>query len=414
MKPDTIVLGAGMVGVSIALHLQAKGCAVVLVDRRGAAEETSFGNAGIIQREASEPYMFPREGWQKFLENAFNRHPEAHVHYGALPRLAPNLFRFWRNSTPAGVARAARALGPLIQRCIDEHEALAGPADAMALLRRTGYLVVKRDRASLDEAIAKHQRLKRDYGVEFQALDAEALRRLEPHLSGSLVGAIHLTAPVSVSDPGGLGKAYADLFVKRGGSFRRGEARTLTRTAIGWQVMTAEGPLEAREAVVALGPWADTVLRPLGLKLPLFVKRGYHRHYKAQGNATLGRPVIDPAYGYAMAPLSRGIRITTGAEFALRDAPPTPVQLAKVEPRAREIFPLAETVDEAPWMGGRPCTVDMLPVIGAAPRLPGLWLAIGHQHWGFTLGPATGRLLAEMMDGKETFADPRPFRVDRF
>lgn len=414
MKPDTIVLGAGMVGVSIALHLQARGRAVALVDRRGAAEETSFGNAGIIQREASEPYMFPRGEWGKIVKHALNQLPESNLHYTALPRISLHLFRFWRNSTPEGIAHVARSLAPLVHRCIDEHEALAVPAGATAMLRRTGYIVLSRDRASLDEAVAKHARLKRDWDVDYEALDAEALRRLEPNLAGALAGGIHLPAPMSVSDPGGLGKAYAELFVKRGGAFRRGEARTLTRTGTGWQVMTAEGPLEAREAVVALGPWADTVLRPLGLKLPLFVKRGYHRHYKAQGNATLGRPVIDPDYGYAMAPLVRGIRITTGAEFALRDAPPTPVQLARVEPKAREIFPLGETVDAEPWLGRRPCTTDMLPVIGPAPRLANLWLAIGHQHWGFTLGPATGRLLAEMMSGTEPFADPRPFRADRF
>ena len=112
MKPDTIVLGAGMVGVSIALHLQAKGRAVALVDRRGAAEETSFGNAGLIQREASEPYMFPREGWRKLMDHGLNRLSEAHIHYSALPRLAPYLFRFWRNSTPEGIAHAARASAP--------------------------------------------------------------------------------------------------------------------------------------------------------------------------------------------------------------------------------------------------------------------------------------------------------------
>src|SRR5438876_6634945 len=90
---DVIVLGAGMVGVSAALHLQKRGRAVVLVDRRGVAEETSYGNSGIIQREAVVPYAFPRD-WRKILNYALNRLPEAHYHWRALPQLAPALFRY--------------------------------------------------------------------------------------------------------------------------------------------------------------------------------------------------------------------------------------------------------------------------------------------------------------------------------
>ena len=172
--------------------------------------------------------------------------------------------------------------------------------------------------------------------------------------------------------------------------------------------------LDAREAVVALGPWSDDVTRALGLKIPLGWKRGYHMHYRAEGNATLNRPVIDTAFGYVLASMGRGIRLTTGAEFANRDAPKTPVQLARAEPHAREIFPLAERVDTEPWLGRRPCLPDMLPVIGPVPGRPGLWLDFGHQHLGLTLGPVSGRLLAEMMTGAAPYTDPAPYRADRF
>jgi D-amino-acid dehydrogenase len=175
-----------------------------------------------------------------------------------------------------------------------------------------------------------------------------------------------------------------------------------------------DGPLETREAVLALGPWSDDVFRPLGYRIPLAVKRGYHMHYRAEGNAVLNHPVLDTDGGYVLAPMSRGIRLTTGAEFAPRDAAPTPVQLARTEPAAREIFPLGERVDPEPWMGRRPCLPDMRPVIGPAARHPGLWFAFGHNHHGFTLGPVTGRLLAEMMTGERPFTDPKPYRADRF
>jgi D-amino-acid dehydrogenase len=173
------------------------------------------------------------------------------------------------------------------------------------------------------------------------------------------------------------------------------------------------GPVEAPAAVIALGPWSDTVTRKLGYRLPLAVKRGYHMHFRSEGGTRLNRPVLDAENGFLITPMSRGIRLTTGAEFALRDAPPTPLQLAAVEPLARGMFPLGQPVDAAPWMGCRPCTPDMMPVIGAAPGHDGLWFDFGHAHHGFTLGPVSGRLLAEMMTGEQPFVDPTPFRAER-
>jgi D-amino-acid dehydrogenase len=123
---------------------------------------------------------------------------------------------------------------------------------------------------------------------------------------------------------------------------------------------------------------------------------------------------LDSDFGYLLAPMNQGIRLATGAEFARRDAPARPTQVELALPRARTLFPLGEAIEAKPWMGARPCLPDMLPVIGRAPRHPGLWFDFGHQHHGLTLGPVTGRLLAEMMTGVTPFADPRPFAVDRF
>jgi D-amino-acid dehydrogenase len=166
--------------------------------------------------------------------------------------------------------------------------------------------------------------------------------------------------------------------------------------------------------VIALGPWSDDVFRPLGYRIPLAVKRGYHMHYGAIGNAVLNHPLLDSDEGYLLAPMNRGIRLTTGVEFARRDAPKTPVQLDKVEPIARKLLPLSERRDAEPWMGARPCLPDMLPVIGPAPRHQGLWFDFGHQHHGFTQGPVSGRLIAEMICGETPFTDPAPYRAERF
>jgi D-amino-acid dehydrogenase len=115
-----------------------------------------------------------------------------------------------------------------------------------------------------------------------------------------------------------------------------------------------------------------------------------------------------------LVPMSQGIRLTTGVEFAERDAPPTPVQLARDETIASELFPLGERLEPAPWLGRRPCLPDMVPVIGRGERHRGLWFAFGHAHHGFTLGPVTGRLLAEIMTGEIPFTDPSPYAASRF
>ena len=229
-----------------------------------------------------------------------------------------------------------------------------------------------------------------------------------------LAGALHFTDPVAVIDPHGLALAYLALFERLGGRFVQANAMALGEDGTAWSLPTGEGRIVADRAVVALGPWADVLTRALGYDLPLAVKRGYHMHYRPSGRAVLNHPVLDAERGYFLAPMLRGIRLTTGAEFARRDAIRTPVQLGRAEPIARDLFPLAERLDREPWMGARPCTPDMMPVIGRAPRHANLWFAFGHAHHGLTLGPVTGRLVAEMMCNEATFVDPAPYKAERF
>lgn len=413
MKFDVLVLGAGMVGVSAALHLQARGRSVALVDRRGAAEETSLGNAGIIQREGVVPYGFPRDVKKLFLY-ALNQLPEAHLHWTALPSIAPWLFRYFWNSSPEKIARSARAMRPLVERCVIEHEALMEQAGVTGMIRRTGYMRVFRDAKRFDEQATVEEHNRTVYGVNAEARTPDQIREMEPHLTGNLAGAFHYVDPVSVADPSALGKAYADLFRRRGGTFLTADARTLEEAPDGWQVRTVDDVVTARDVIVALGPWSTEVLEPLGFKVPLGVKRGYHMHFRARGNASLSRPVIDVENGFLLTPMTKGIRLTTGAEFARRGAPPTPVQLSKVEPVARDLFPLADRVDPKPWLGARPCLPDMVPMLGPVPGRKGLWADFGHHHLGFTLGPVSGRLLAEMITGETPHTDPWPYRADRF
>lgn len=413
LKADILVLGAGIVGVSAALHLQQRGRDVILVDRHElAGEETSFGNAGLIECASVFPYMFPRD-FAPLLKYALNRSPQVRYRFSDLPLFLPWLMRYFLASSPDRALHSAMAELPLIRRSLIEHEALIAAAGVPELLRKSGWIKLFRSDASLINAAREAERA-RAYGVSSEVLDRKAIAAREPNLTGEFAGAIYVPAPGFVPDPGALAKAYAALFQRKGGRFLIGDARTLEQDSRGWRVRSPAGRAVAREAVVALGPWSDLVFGPLGYSIPLGVKRGYHLHLAPRGNAVLHHPVLDSDLGFLLAPMNRGIRLTTGVEFARRDGSATPVQIEQALPRARALFPLGDAIDKKPWMGARPCLPDMLPVIGRAPRHPGLWFDFGHQHHGLTLGPATGRLLAEMMTGETPFADPTPFAAGRF
>lgn len=412
-RTDVIILGAGVVGVCAALHLQARGRDVVLIDRRAAAgRETSFGNAGLIERSSLIPYLFPRDP-RKLVRYALNLLPEAHYHAGALPALGPWLMRYWRASAPEKIARNMAARRPLIEASLTEHEILIRQAGAGELIRRCGWIKLHRNEETQTRAAREAEKL-RGFGLHIDVLDAAGVAAREPDLA-PVFGGVHFKDTAAVTDPGALTHAYIGLFIARHGHFYVGDATTLAREPDRrWRVETTKGALIARDAVVALGPWSDGVTRPLGYDLPLGWKRGYHMHYAPREGARLAHPVLDADNGYLLAPMTRGIRLTTGAEFAQRDAPPTPVQLDQCEPLARDLFPLGERLDPQPWKGARPCLPDMLPVLGPAPRHKGLWFDFGHAHHGLTLAACSGRLLAEMMTGETPFIDPRPYRADRF
>lgn len=411
-RTDAIVLGAGVVGASAALHLAKSGLSVALIDRGPPGEETSFGNAGIIEGNTYFPYPFPLK-FGTLLRVALKRAPEANYHLSFLPRLAPWMFAYLRESRGAAMLDFAHKMRPLFARAVAEHETLIKEAGAERYLRKNGWLKVYRTRQAFDAARSDLDVIAKA-GLEFTLHDRAGTLALEPDLGAVAAHGVFWPSAASVSNPLAVTRAYVERFKKLGGVLIDGDARSLHRADGRWRVDTVEGHVDGSEAVIALGPWAPDVLKPLGIELPLAVKRGYHRHFKPNGNKGLNRPVLDAEVGYLMAPMEQGLRLTTGAEFADRDARPTPVQFDRLMPAARELFPIAETADDKTWLGRRPCFPDSMPVIGRAPGQSGLWLDYGHAHWGLTLGPASGRLLAEMMTGRTPFTDPKPYQAERF
>jgi D-amino-acid dehydrogenase len=411
-RVDVAVLGAGVVGVSIALQLAKRSMSVALIDRGPPGEETSYGNAGIIEGNTIFAPAFPHDPLA-LLRVILKQAPEANYQFSFLPHVLPWLARFRAWSSTAKRIEHSRTVRPFFATAIPEHEALLAESGGTKYLRKTGWLKLYRRDGSF-QTLAAERELAKEFGIVYDILDADQVHALEPALSPVFKHAVFWPNAVSINNPLGVTRAYLSRFEALGGIFLHGDARSLHRNGALWRIETDEGSLDAEQVVVALGPWAPDLLEPLDIKLPMAVKRGYHRHFKARGNASLARPVLDADYGYNITPMEQGIRITTGAEFSPRDAAPSPVQFERLMPGVESLFPIGERTDDKTWKGARPCFPDSRPIIDRAPGQKGLWLAIGHAHWGLTLGPSTGRLLGDMMSGATPFIDPAPYRAGRF
>src|SRR5215472_1582828 len=286
-RVDAIVLGAGIVGTSIGLHLAKRGLSVALVDRRAPGEETSYGNAGVIEGNTVFPPAFPSDPIA-LLRIALKRAPEANYHLSFLPQVAPWLLQFRAASRPERLVETARLMRPLFARAVAEHEALLAEVGAERYLRKTGWLKLYRSDRAFD-ALKREFGLAQEFGMPLHVLDPDGARELEPSLAPVFRHAVFWPLAASVANPLAVTKAYAARFAALGGVMVRADARSLHRANAHWRIETAEGPLDAAQAVVTLGPFAPDVLSPLGITLPLAVKRGYHRHYRGAGNAALAR-----------------------------------------------------------------------------------------------------------------------------
>lgn len=393
---DVIILGAGMVGVSTALALQARGRGVIVIDRRAPGRETSYGNAGLIQTEAAIPHGMPRK-FARLWAMALRRDNSTNWHVDALPSNARLLWQYWYHSQPRRHYEIARTWSALTAQAVTRHAPLIDAAGAGHLVREEGFRQAYTKPAQFEAEQREAEAIHKDYGRNFRVLTGDELAAAEPALRKRYIGAIQWTDPWSCRNPGALTAAYGALFAQRGGTIEEAEVTDFAPSGAGWTVTAGGRRFEAADLVIAAGPWAKPLLAPLGYPVAMFSKRGYHRHYT--GGDRLNMPMGDADMQAFLAPMEQGMRLLTGAEIARAGAPGTPVQLLRAEAVARTILDLGDPVEADPWFGNRPCFPDMLPVVGRASRHRGLWFHFGHCHQGFTLGPTTAEILADDMTG---------------
>lgn len=410
-----LVVGAGMVGVSAAWHLQRRGFKVTMIDRKAPGEETSWGNAGLIQRECLAPYPIP-SGFLNRIQIALNTKVDVRYNMFSLPQNLYAIFLYWRNSSPRLYKKNCEEFATLVVHCTDEHESLIKASRSEKLVRKLGFLELFRSK-SIPEAQEMVEE-NRAMGIDVDLLTPAEIKQKEPDFNAQdFTCGFHFKDAWQVADPGALVKAYANSFVLNGGTVVQAAVKDIAQRTEseggGWRVATDAGDFTAPRVVVATGPWSNEVLAPLGYKFPLIPLRGYNTHFKLADKAQLNHSIVDLENGYVLGPMNAGVRLTTGGEVTTLNAPPNEIQLRKAEAIARKLLPLENQVGGV-WYGHRPLIADMKPIIGESPVHKGLWMCLGHGYQGFTLGPISGRLLSEMMAEEKPIVDPTPFSVKRF
>lgn len=410
---DVVVVGAGVVGVCCALKLQMEGHRVTVVDPRPPGTGTSFGNAGAIAVGSVFPTATPGI-WKDVPKMLLDPVSPLRVDWRYMPRMLPWLLKFLAASTPSRVEAISHALRGLSKDGMRSHASLMKAHGIDGIVKPVGWLTVYPNESSFEKSKLQRETMARR-GVNFDVLSADEIRQLEPNLSQKFTHGYHQPDNGFVTNPVKLTGAYAEAFERLGGRFVAETARRFEMGEAGpRRLFTDLGVHDADLFVVAAGAWSGRVSKLLGLSLPIDTERGYHLNLEQELAPELRRPVVIGDKGFVLAPMTDGLRLTSGVEFAGVDAPPDFRRIYRMLDMAKEALPGLDPKVTREWLGFRPAMPDSVPVIGPAPGMQNVLLAFGHSHIGLSLAARTAELIADLAAGREPDIDLAPYRAERF
>lgn len=409
---DTVVIGAGVIGLSCAIALQAKGRKVLVLDRVGPAAGASAGNAGAFAFSDILPLASPgilRKA-PKWLLDPLG--PLSIPPSYAL-KIAPWMYRFWRACSPKAVAGSVAAQTALMDLSKAELEPFLALSNTSDMLRKKGNLQVYESEDEFRAAQAGWQ-LRADHGIAFTHMSADEMAELQPGLSPRFTHGTFTPDWYSIADPKLYTLALADRFRAMGGQFMRAEVTALVPQDAGVEVMAQGGVrLIAQSVVLAAGAFSHRIAQSLGDIIPLETERGY--------NTTLPPDAFDlrtqitfGGHGFVISALSTGIRVGGAVELGGLDLPPNFRRAQAMLTKARAFLPTLRPEGGTQWMGFRPSIPDSLPVIGRSRATPRVIHAFGHGHLGLTQSAGTARLVSDLVMGAPAALNLAPFSAQRF
>lgn len=411
-REPVVVIGAGIVGVAAAIWLQREGRQVVLVDRAGLGEGTSYGNGGVLASCSIVPVTVPGL-LRKAPRMLLDPDQPLFLKWPYLPKLAPWLVRYLRHCRPEEAKRIAAALVPIVGDSLADHQALAAGTGAESWIIPSDYLFVYRDRAhfSLDSF---GWSLRREHGFKWDALEGAAFKDYDPAFSDGLTFAARVPGHGVIADPGRYVKDLAAHAERSGARIVKAEVQDIVRDggkAVGVRAGGETIPCSA--AIVATGAWSKLLTRQLGLDVPLESERGYHIDLY-DPSFTPKSPAMIAAGKFVATPMDGRLRLAGIVEFGGLRAPASRAPFALLLRQIRAAMPGLTWRDAKEWMGHRPAIADSIPLIGEVPGLRDAYVGFGHHHIGLTGGPKTGRLLAQLVAGQRPNIDLAPYAPSRF
>jgi glycine/D-amino acid oxidase-like deaminating enzyme len=409
---DVIVIGAGIVGLSVALQLHLDGYSVTVIDQSPAMQGCSAGNAGYLSQANIFPPATP-DLLLRIPKLLLDKSGPLIIKPSYLGKMMPWSLRAVANLKPALFAGTVNALSNLIIRSQESLAGLAAHASAEDLLSCEGGLIVFKN---LETFKAKQKVIPvwRDHGVVVEPLGRQQTLQIEPALAKDIAGAIHFANSGRCSNPQRLGLLYLDRLLSRGAVFiqdrvqgvRQHEGRHL-------EVTLSCSKLMASNVVLCAGHASDDLLAGWGYKRALASERGYHLMLPNPA-IQLNRPVVFGERYFAATPMEHGLRLAGTAEFCHAHAPANMRRSFMLKSLAEKYLPGLNGIGATPWMGVRPTLPDGLPAIGEVSSSTGFFYAYGHGHNGLMTSAITARCISALLARKAPPFDLKPFDLKRF
>jgi D-amino-acid dehydrogenase len=393
------VIGAGIVGTSIALALSKRGADVTLVDRDEPGRGCSFGNSGAISPASVAPVAMP--GVLASVPGMLlDDESPLYLPLRYLPRALPWLLRFVAAARPAAVEASAAKLASIHAGALDAHEAMTRELGVPELFLRRGHLHLYPDAKALGKD-AGGWRMREAYGFKAHQLDRGGIEALEPGVSMRYQVGMYLADHATIVNPFRYVQAMAGAYVASGGRILRSPVSDLRFVDGKWLlgVTGAVGGASFDDAIVAAGAWSHELVAPLGVRIALETQRGYHLQFDG-GADVVSRTVVLADRKVFVTPMEDGLRVGGTVEIGGLHAPPDERRAAVLGRIARETFQGLDELPTRSWMGHRPCMPDSVPVVGPVEGHRGLWLAFGHGHLGLTDSLNTAQHIADALLGK--------------
>ncbi len=406
------IVGGGIIGTATALSLVRQGHMVSMIDPNQPGRAACYGNAGLLNPSSVVPVNIPGM-ISKVPRMILDPNSPLFLRWSYLPRLLPWIIPYLSHCRNSEALRIGEGLAALVSDSPAEHKMLSDGTTAAQYLHDTDYVVVYSNLASF-AADAYVWSLRKHFGIEWDVVEGEAYKQMEPALAHQSYVAVRLPGHGFVSDPGRYVAALTTEFRQLGGTFIEDDVVDFVFDRDQAGVALQSGTrVDFSTLVVAAGAWSGRLTKKLGLSVPLESERGYHVEF-IEPSAMPTRPTLFASGKFVATPMDGRLRCAGIVEFGGLDMPPSKGPVDFIKRQVKEIFPELRYREIRTWQGHRPALTDSLPIIGRLPGRHSVILAFGHHHVGLCSGPKTGRIVADLVAGKDPGIDLAPYRADRF